>query len=61
MMDKVKKVTEDILQVSAIKNGTVLDHIPANQLFKVISILGSGQELLQPDNFWNEPGEQAPG
>ena len=28
------------LKVSAIKNGTVLDHIPANQLFKVISILG---------------------
>ena len=28
------------MKVSAIKNGTVLDHIPANQLFKVISILG---------------------
>ena len=28
------------LKVSAIKNGTVFDHIPANQLFKVISILG---------------------
>ena len=28
------------LKVSAIKNGTVLDHIPASQLFKVISILG---------------------
>ncbi len=28
------------LKVSAIKDGTVLDHIPANQLFKVISILG---------------------
>ncbi len=28
------------LKVSAIKNGTVLDHIPTNQLFKVISILG---------------------
>lgn len=28
------------LKVSAIKNGTVLDHIPANQLFEVISILG---------------------
>lgn len=39
-MEKVKKVTEDILQVSAIRNGTVLDHIPSNQLFKVISILG---------------------
>lgn len=27
------------LKVSAIKNGTVLDHIPASQLFKVINIL----------------------
>jgi len=28
------------LKVSAIKDGTVIDHIPASQLFKVISILG---------------------
>lgn len=28
------------LVVSAIKNGTVIDHIPAKDLFKVISILG---------------------
>jgi aspartate carbamoyltransferase regulatory subunit len=28
------------LQVSAIKDGTVIDHIPAKNLFKVISILG---------------------
>ncbi len=28
------------LQVSAIKNGTVIDHIPPDNLFKVISILG---------------------
>ncbi len=28
------------LQVSAIKNGTVIDHVPAKHLFKVISILG---------------------
>lgn len=27
------------LKVNAIKNGTVLDHIPASQLFKVINIL----------------------
>ncbi|MFH2094138.1 MAG: aspartate carbamoyltransferase regulatory subunit [Bacteroidota bacterium] len=27
------------LKVSAIKNGTVIDHIPAHSLFKVISIL----------------------
>lgn len=28
------------LSVSAIKNGTVIDHIPARHLFKVIQILG---------------------
>ena len=28
------------LTVSAIKNGTVIDHIPAQNLFKVISLLG---------------------
>lgn len=28
------------LKVNAIKNGTVIDHVPANNLFKVISILG---------------------
>ena len=31
---------EKELKVSAIKNGTVIDHIPAENLFKVISILG---------------------
>ena len=34
----MNKKTE--LIVSAIKNGTVIDHIPANSLFKVIKILG---------------------
>ncbi|MFO7878975.1 MAG: aspartate carbamoyltransferase regulatory subunit [Bacteroidota bacterium] len=33
-MDKRKELT-----VSAIKNGTVIDHIPADSLFKVLSIL----------------------
>lgn len=33
-----KKKTK--LKVSAIKDGTVIDHIPAQSLFKVISILG---------------------
>jgi len=36
--DKLKKKLK--LKVSAIKDGTVIDHIPANSLFKVISILG---------------------
>ena len=34
MMKEIK------LSVSAIENGTVIDHIPAQNLFKVISILG---------------------
>ena len=34
-MNKTKE-----LKVNAIKNGTVIDHIPAQQLFRVISILG---------------------
>ncbi len=28
------------LKVAALENGTVIDHIPSNQLFKVVSILG---------------------
>jgi len=32
-------ITEKKLEVSAIENGTAIDHIPANALFKVISIL----------------------
>ncbi|MBN2347207.1 MAG: aspartate carbamoyltransferase regulatory subunit [Bacteroidales bacterium] len=31
---------DKILEVSAIKDGTVIDHVPADSLFKVISILG---------------------
>ncbi|MCH4897026.1 aspartate carbamoyltransferase regulatory subunit [Marinilabiliaceae bacterium JC040] len=33
-------VKDKELQVSAIENGTVIDHIPDNQLFKVIHVLG---------------------
>lgn len=38
MKDNTKKKLK--LKVSAIKDGTVIDHIPAKNLFKVISILG---------------------
>lgn len=31
---------DKFLEVNAIKNGTVIDHIPVKSLFKVISILG---------------------
>jgi aspartate carbamoyltransferase regulatory subunit len=36
------------LQVSAIKDGTVIDHLPANRLFDVINILGLNncQEMI---------------
>lgn len=37
-MTKMNKHKE--LKVNAIKDGTVIDHIPASNLFKVISILG---------------------
>ncbi len=45
---------EKHLKVSAIKNGTVLDHIPADQLFKVIDILGlscSGNQITFGTNL----------
>lgn len=35
------------LSVSAIKDGTVIDHIPAGNLFKVISILGLDHSVNQ--------------
>src|SRR5665647_1173813 len=38
MQDDQKKKLK--LKVSAIREGTVIDHIPAQNLFKVISILG---------------------
>ncbi len=38
MSDDTKKKLK--LKVSAIKEGTVIDHIPAQSLFKVIAILG---------------------
>lgn len=38
MSNKLKKKLK--LKVSAIKDGTVIDHIPAQYLFKVIKILG---------------------
>lgn len=38
MSDDIKKKLK--LKVSAIKEGTVIDHIPAQSLFKVITILG---------------------
>lgn len=38
MSDSLKKKLK--LKVSAIQNGTVIDHIPSENLFKVITILG---------------------
>ncbi len=33
-------VNKKELQVAALENGTAIDHIPADQLFKVVSLLG---------------------
>lgn len=47
-------MTKKELSVSAIKNGTVIDHIPADHLFKVISILGldkSDSQITFGTNF----------
>ncbi|MDP4183935.1 MAG: aspartate carbamoyltransferase regulatory subunit [Bacteroidota bacterium] len=33
-------MAKNLLKVSAIKDGTVIDHIPSDKLFQVISILG---------------------
>lgn len=37
-MSKINDKKE--LQVAALENGTVIDHIPASQMFKVVSLLG---------------------
>jgi aspartate carbamoyltransferase regulatory subunit len=37
-MNKIMKEIKELI-VSAIENGTVIDHIPANSVFKVINIL----------------------
>jgi aspartate carbamoyltransferase regulatory subunit len=34
------KVNKEELQVAAIENGTVIDHIPTDKLFSVVSLLG---------------------
>ena len=40
------------LQVAALENGTSIDHIPSNQLFKVASILGL-ENFSEPITFGN--------
>ncbi|MBR2201922.1 MAG: aspartate carbamoyltransferase regulatory subunit, partial [Bacteroidales bacterium] len=45
------------LKVSAIKNGTVIDHIPAKDLFKVIRILGLDR-IDTPVTFGNNLDSQ---
>lgn len=39
--------TSKIMNVRAIENGTVIDHIPSESLFKIISILGLENETNQ--------------
>ena len=40
----MKNTGEGRLEVTAIENGTVIDHIPASNLFKIIRILGLENE-----------------
>ena len=40
----LRMTMEGTLEVRAIENGTVIDHIPANSLFKIIKILGLDTE-----------------
>lgn len=39
-MSENKMVTKEKLAVAALQNGTVIDHIPAKSLFKVVDLLG---------------------
>ncbi|MDR1373232.1 MAG: aspartate carbamoyltransferase regulatory subunit [Dysgonamonadaceae bacterium] len=36
----MEKQNKKELQIAALENGTVIDHIPSEQLFKVVSLLG---------------------
>jgi aspartate carbamoyltransferase regulatory subunit len=36
----IKKVNKGELQVAAIENGTVIDHIPTDKVFSVVTLLG---------------------
>lgn len=47
-------ITRKELQVSAIENGTVIDHIPAKSVFQVVKILGLegfGEQILIGTNL----------
>ncbi len=48
------------LRVSAIKNGTAIDHIPADKLFKVIDILGL-DKIQNPITFGTNLDSQTQG
>ena len=39
-MNETKIMSNKELQVAALENGTAIDHIPSDQLFKVVSLLG---------------------
>lgn len=54
----MKNMKDRKLSVSAIKEGTVIDHIPANQLFDVISILNLDKIKTQMTFGTNLPSEK---
>ena len=39
------------LQVAALKNGTVIDHIPSDKLFTVVALLGLQKQVLMPEEL----------
>lgn len=44
--------------VAAIKNGTVIDHIPADKTFQVVNLLGLDQETTPVTIGYNYPSEK---
>ena len=51
-MDKKERL------VAAIENGTVIDHIPANKTFQVVSLLGLDKETNPVTIGYNYPSEK---
>ena len=52
----MKNTGEGRLEVTAIENGTVIDHIPASNLFKIIRILAvSYTHLVRRNGEYQQP------
>lgn len=51
--NKMKKITKNLLAVSPIENGTVIDHIPAGKSLKILNVLNlpNGEKIMLGVNF----------